>query len=756
MTDKKDSSKAKIAELKKARPAKEVDDYFSRLPKFYFDCSDLADIHTHIDIVGQIESGARQSAELISDIEKFIILKNDTPLLLKSVLQAIGESREQTSLLRIYRDRRNKFFIAAFYDRLGSSARKQDKYLKEPDWDWPDLDKDKKYRHDRIVVEPVGHGSAELKLQVRNIAYSTLLQNLLETLESYPYGFIEVWKKRDASKKDTFIMGKLGFFEPLSKEQIESIRQDFRRYIQTFINKRSLFDIVGPSMIGPSSSHTAGANRIGQVARNLFLGLKRADPKARIKGIKIVLVGSFLETGVGHNTPEAIIGGLSGQDTDAPMMIGLGREAIEKRDRFIFNIGDDKPPFLGFEKPTEQIAGLYANEADNNTNIAEVIAVTDKDPVVVTGFSIGGGNIEVRYINRTKLSTPIDGKKLVTLDPVSLQTLPDGKPGVEVEPVIRIGGKAGTPKEGPLTFHTLEELLKELGREAKGDTIVAKIIGFEKNITGASEEAINAQMRRFWKVMKDSVAAGLANRKLSKLGLTGQDAAKLSKYREAGSIVLSGDNIYALSLRYAIAVNEYNATNGLIVACPTGGSCGILPGILKAWQEIRQDLPEESRENAALGALFVAGFLGMVLFDDVPTAGATLGCQAEIGGGAAMAAAALAFLEGGTLDQIIESFTLALKNCMGLVCDPVAGLVEIPCVKRNGIYSSVAISSAAMGMAGIKSVISPDEVILAVKEVGQRLHDDYKETARAGLAKTRDGKKIEMRMQEEVDRLFEN
>jgi L-serine dehydratase len=150
----------------------------------------------------------------------------------------------------------------------------------------------------------------------------------------------------------------------------------------------------------------------------------------------------------------------------------------------------------------------------------------------------------------------------------------------------------------------------------------------------------------------------------------------------------------------------------------------------------------------------VAGFFGMILFTDVSTAGADYGCQAEVGAAAAMAASAIAYLENGNHAQLIQAFTIAIKNCLGLICDPVAGLVEVPCVKRNGIYSSLALSAAMMALSGVQSFISPDEVMLTMREVGERLHIDYKETGRGGLARTRDGKEVDKRFAQEVKKFF--
>ena len=185
------------------------------------------------------------------------------------------------------------------------------------------------------------------------------------------------------------------------------------------------------------------------------------------------------------------------------------------------------------------------------------------------------------------------------------------------------------------------------------------------------------------------------------------------------------------------------------MACPTAGSCGILPGVLQAYSEI-----EKPDRKKILESILVSGFLGMILFNDVTTAGADYGCQAEVGVGAAMAAAALTYLEDGSSEEIIQAFILAIKNSLGLICDPVAGLVEVPCVKRNGIFASVAISASLMALSGVKSFISPDEVVLTMKEVGDKLHHDFKETAGGGLAKTRDGKAVDRAFESEVKRFF--
>ena len=184
----------------------------------------------------------------------------------------------------------------------------------------------------------------------------------------------------------------------------------------------------------------------------------------------------------------------------------------------------------------------------------------------------------------------------------------------------------------------------------------------------------------------------------------------------------------------AIAVSEYNAAMGKIVASPTAGSCGILPGtVISMLEEGRCD------EHAAVMALFTAGAVGMVIARNASIAGAQGGCQAECGSASAMAAAALVELFGGTPGQAAQACAMAIKNQLGLVCDPVAGLVEIPCIKRNVSGIAIAFTSAEMALAGVESKIPVDECVLAMRQVGDMLPCSLKETSQAGLAATPTG-----------------
>ena len=240
-----------------------------------------------------------------------------------------------------------------------------------------------------------------------------------------------------------------------------------------------------------------------------------------------------------------------------------------------------------------------------------------------------------------------------------------------------------------------------------------------------------ARMERSLDVMQEAIKAGMDPDLRSTSGLTGGDAAKMLSYAQQGG--MTGTFLNKAMAR-AIAVAEYNAAMGKIVAAPTAGSCGIIPGtVLSMLEEGRC-----TREEAVM-ALFTSGAIGIVIANKACLAGAQGGCQAECGSAAAMAAAALVELCGGTPEQCEHAVAIAIKNQLGLVCDPVAGLVEIPCIKRNVAGIMVAFSAAEMALAGIGSKIPADECIGAMREVGEALPCALKETAQGGLATTPTG-----------------
>lgn len=257
----------------------------------------------------------------------------------------------------------------------------------------------------------------------------------------------------------------------------------------------------------------------------------------------------------------------------------------------------------------------------------------------------------------------------------------------------------------------------------------------EQEVTEMSREEIIAKMAAQFEVMKKSAQKGLEGVQ-SHSGMTGGDAKKLSEYIKRGKY-LTG-KVFLNSLCYAISTNEVNAAMGIICATPTAGSSGVLPGIMLAAQEKLGASDEEIVLH-----LFTAGAIGYVIANNASISGAAGGCQAEVGSASAMAAAAVTELAGGSPTQAAHAAAIALKNMLGLVCDPVAGLVEVPCIKRNAGGSANAMAAAEMALAGIESKIPCDEVISAMYQVGCSMPMMLRETALGGLAVTKTGKKWE-------------
>lgn len=248
-------------------------------------------------------------------------------------------------------------------------------------------------------------------------------------------------------------------------------------------------------------------------------------------------------------------------------------------------------------------------------------------------------------------------------------------------------------------------------------------------------EDIEKEMLKQWQVMKDSINTGLKEVRKSMGGLIGGEGKKLEEYTLKGNTLAGGKINLAVSR--ALAVAEVNASMGKIVASPTAGSCGIIPGALVTVQE-----ELNLKDEAIVDALFTAAGVGIIVAQNASISGAQGGCQAECGAAAGMAAAACVQLAGGTPNMSGHGCAIALKNILGLVCDPVAGLVEVPCAKRNAMGVSLALVAADMALAGIESVIPVDEVIITMGHVGEALPETLRETAKGGLATTPTGEKI--------------
>ena len=281
-----------------------------------------------------------------------------------------------------------------------------------------------------------------------------------------------------------------------------------------------------------------------------------------------------------------------------------------------------------------------------------------------------------------------------------------------------------------IEYNSISQLVKTANEQKI--TISRLVLMDQAKDIGMAEDALLVRMEEMLDVMIDSVKAGLKSDIRSTSGLTGGDGYRVLQYSSSGHMI--GGNFCTKVISKALAVAEYNASMGKIVAAPTAGACGIVPAALLTMME-EHDIDKKK----AVMALITAGAIGMVIANVASISGAQGGCQAECGSAAAMAAGAMVEMFGGTNDMIAESCAIAIKNQMGLVCDPVAGLVEVPCIKRNAGGVMCAICAADMALAGVKSVIPIDEVVAAMREVGESIPAALRETAQGGLATTPTG-----------------
>lgn len=249
-----------------------------------------------------------------------------------------------------------------------------------------------------------------------------------------------------------------------------------------------------------------------------------------------------------------------------------------------------------------------------------------------------------------------------------------------------------------------------------------------------TEHNVRLQATKSLEAMKSAINTGLNSTEKSPSGLTGFDCNKL---QNTSTEAILGQTAIKI-MTYALATSEQNLRMGTIVACPTAGSCGIVPAVLIGFAQ-----DNKIDENEQINALITAGEIGRLVANKMALAGAVGGCQAECGVAAAMASAAVTQMRGGTTDQILSAVALALKNILGLTCDPVCGLVEIPCVKRNPFLAIHAITSSELAMAGIKSVIPLDEIVDAMAQTGQLMSPLLKENSQGGLAKTKTAVRLE-------------
>ena len=541
-----------------------------------------------------------------------------------------------------------------------------------------------------------------------------------------------------------------------------------------------LLDIIGPIMVGPSSSHTAGAVRLGRLARAI-LGEEPAQ-------VRLTLHGSFAATRRGHGTDLALVAGL------------LGLDPADERIRSALDLARERELAV-------EIACADLGEVHPNTVRFDLVSRGGDRRRSVWGSSVGAGRVEVFRIDDMELSLTGDYPALVVFhrdrpgiiaaitavlatgatNIAHMRVTRDGRGGraltvLELDQPIspevvaavqHLGGVAqalaipplgdadncplppagdaarrpSATASGPTPDVAAEESgrrgftsLASLVEEAERRSLPLSQVALELDALGqgVTPESIRGAMRERWTVMKRAAQEGLERAPRSRSGLVGGDGRRMEQARTGGHL-LAGE-VMDVAMAAALGVAEVNAAMGVIVAAPTAGSCGVLPGVLLAVAGQRRARDDEPEEEAVVRGLLTAGAVGAVIASRATLAGAAGGCQAECGAAAAMAAAAAVELAGGPPSACAHAAAFALKGLMGLVCDPVGGLVEVPCVKRNAMAAAVALAAADLALAGVRSVIPPDEVIAALAEVGRCLPTSLRETAQGGLAVTPTGR----------------
>lgn len=519
-----------------------------------------------------------------------------------------------------------------------------------------------------------------------------------------------------------------------------------------------LRDIIGPIMVGPSSSHTAGALRIASTARTLF-----GEQPERVV---LTLYGSFAATGSGHGTDKALVAGILGLETDDPQVaqsFALAEEAGVAVDIAWDASTDVAHPNTvdircegagrtlemrgvsigGGAAVIRRINGIDVDITGEHTSV--VVHQHDARGVLAHIASVLAANdINIANANLHRTAKRGDAYTVMETDSDVSATVRDellDHPSIINARVVHASA-AGDGEEVPVPddaeavfarwdYASGEELLALCERE--GVTIAQAFRAREEALCAKQGvvPSIDAYLDRVLEVMGQAATEPLDNPQPSVGGLIGGEAAKLRASLEgADGQQRLVDPLAARAAQYALATLETNGRMGVIVATPTAGSAGVLPGVLLALRDERGFTHDELRE----GILTAAG-LGYLIARNASVSGAEGGCQAEVGSAAAMAAAAAVALAGGTPDRCLAAGANVMMSLLGLVCDPVGGLVEVPCQKRNATAASVALVSAQIALAGVENLISFDEAVAVMDEVGRGLPPELRETALGGIAK---------------------
>ena len=508
----------------------------------------------------------------------------------------------------------------------------------------------------------------------------------------------------------------------------------------------SAFEILGPIMVGPSSSHTAGAARLALVARSLV-----NDP---LKHVRFVLHNSFSHTYKGHGSDRALVAGI------------LGLMPDDTRMRHSFDLAKEAGVEIEFEEAGDD-PGLHPNTVDICTT------TTEGNTLEVRGESLGGGRVRLSSINGVEVDLTGDYPTLFVGHwdrPGVLASITklfsDIKANIATIRTYRKsrGGRAYTIVETdePLdasfiqAIHKLPHIVETATVKVPGTSDVAPDVqltyGFDNGaellalcekthrsigqIMAAREAELNAsdvqtqhtRMAHVAQVMEEESTKPLTSPQKSLGGFLYGQAQEVAKHANEFAPSLLGTTLTRAVAR-AMAVLERSAAMGVIVAAPTAGSAGVVPGAVLACAESLG-----SSEQDVLNALWCSAAIGAIITRNASVAGAEGGCQAEVGSAAAMAAAALVELHGGSAVQALEAASISIANLLGLVCDPVRGLVEFPCQDRNAIGVSDAFSAAQLALSNVGCPVTFDDAVSVMYDVGKAIPASLRETALGGLA----------------------
>jgi L-serine dehydratase len=446
----------------------------------------------------------------------------------------------------------------------------------------------------------------------------------------------------------------------------------------------SVFDLFSIG-IGPSSSHTVGPMR---AARMFARRLRNEDLLDSVAAVRAELYGSLGATGHGHGTPKAVLLGLEG-DSPRTVDVESADERVEKIKETgrIRLLGEHEIPFSFDDDMVLHRRKALPYHANGMTLWAHDAAGTEL--LSKTYYSVGGGFV---------VDEDAVGADRIKLDDTVLK----------------------------YPFRTGDELLRLT--EETGLSISALMLENER--AWRSEEEIRAGLLEIWRVMQACVARGMSREGILPGGLkvrrrAANTARKLRSEGDPQALAMEWITLYAM------AVNEENAAGGRVVTAPTNGAAGIIPAVLHYYVNFVPGADEEG----VVRFLLAAGAIGMLFKENASISGAEVGCQGEVGSACSMAAGALAEVLGGSPEQVENAAEIGMEHNLGLTCDPVGGLVQIPCIERNGMAAVKAVTAARMAMRGDGShKVSLDKVIKTMKDTGADMSVKYKETARGGLA----------------------